>query len=136
MLESPHAVEAEIHNKENHDAHHGDEIGELADPFAYAPQQGSKRNPYNKAGGSMNPYNQHKPFSSSLNPYRQAYPQQQGSFSQNTGQVVPRANCTKPSRIPPSNDVSPTLTQDQIQRMEENRQRALAIRMKRQQGLS
>lgn len=106
-------------NKENVVSHPIDQIGELPDPFE-DPRQGN--NPYNS---SSNPYTQrkHQPGS---NPYQQRAYQANGRFSPNP-QTSPR---------PPSSmaSASPTLTQEQKQRMEESRKRALAIRMKKQQS--
>ncbi|KAL7536983.1 hypothetical protein ACHAXR_007524 [Thalassiosira sp. AJA248-18] len=119
-------------NKENfvtrqHDDHN---IGDLPDPFEGNQMQ---HNPYNSG---PNPYSQRKQASSfSTNPYdqsrsqRQVHVQTTGSFS-----PVPHS-APKP---PPSStrSISPTLTQDQLKRMEENRKRALAIRLKKQKDSS
>ena len=108
-------------NKENVASRPVDHIGELPDPFeAGDPRQGN--NPYNSGG---NPYAQRKQQPGS-NPYQQRAYQANGRFSPSL-QTSPR---------PPSSmsSASPTLTQEQKQRMEESRKRALAIRMKKQQS--
>lgn len=81
----------------------------------------TQRNPY--TSGPMNPYfQQTKPGTSfSSNPYERFSP-------------VPRST---PKPHPNStSSTPPNLTQDQLVRMEENRKRALAIRMKKQNSPS
>lgn len=151
MLENPVAAITATNDKENVEAHHGGELGELADPF------GGSSNPYqqqtprirkfsnpNQHGTSSNPYQKRHPFEQSKlsrsSPYSTGssampYPRQQ-AISQYTqapsnGAPPPYSKNTR-SSLPTY--VSPTLTEEQKRRMEENRQRALAIRMKRQQG--
>jgi hypothetical protein len=128
MLENPAAAVIASSNKENFDAHHGGDIGELADPF----------------GGSSNPYERQQPRArnfivpnqpanniqknnisaatsyasgSSSNPYTKQHPYNMLSSR------------TQAPHIP--NSTSPILTEEQKRRIEENRQRALAIRMKK-----
>ncbi len=76
-----------------------------------------KRNPY--TSGPMNPYfQQTKPNTSfSSNPYERFSP-----VPQSTPKPYPNSTRSTP----------PNLTQDQLARIEENRKRALAIRMKKQ----
>ena len=108
-------------NKENVASRPVDQIGELPDPFeARDPRQGN--NPYNSGS---NPYTQrkHQPGS---NPYQQRAYQANGRFS-----PMPQTSPRPPSSMA---SASPTLTQEQKQRMEESRKRALAIRMKKQQS--
>ena len=113
MLESP--------NKENFDAHHDNELSNLADPsLSTSFPRGGPSNPYHRRSfHSANHCNDQNSHASSPS-------------------IVPKGDLFSNSimkRHPSSNNISPALTQDQIQRMEENRQRALAIRMKKQQGL-
>ena len=153
MLENPTAAAtalAAASNKENVDAHHGNELGELPDPF----------------GGSSNPYQQQKPRLRNFpppnktqsgcsnrfqnRPYTQKNVSTSGQYSRgnstNTYQQLPLHNARNqiPCQIQtrhatsllPTNNVTPTLTEDQKRRMEENRQRALAIRRMREAGSS
>jgi hypothetical protein len=131
-LESPAAALAEASNKENFDAHHGDGIGDLADPFA-------QKNPYSN-GGPSNPYI--KRSFPSAKPYNERSFHSANSYNV-TNATQPQAHV--PTRAPYSNNndknpppknISPTLTQDQIQRIEENRKRAISIKMKRLQESS
>mmetsp|Transcript_11040 Transcript_11040/g.27143 ORF Transcript_11040/g.27143 Transcript_11040/m.27143 type:complete len:262 (+) Transcript_11040:1801-2586(+) len=111
----------QVTNKENAIQHDCDNIGDLHDPF-----EGHHGNPYNS--GNTKPYShQRQPIPSfTKNPYQQSQHSKQvnvqitGRFS-HVPQVTP-----KPSAA------SPAPTQDQVKRMEENRKRALAIRMKKQ----
>ena len=110
-------------NKENFVAEQRDDhIGDLPDPFDGDQRQ---RNPFNSSG-STNPYSQRKLPASSANPYyQQPRMQTSGRFS-----PVPQSG----AKPPPSSasSISPSLTREQLQRMEENRKRALAIRLKKQ----
>lgn len=97
-----------------------DQIGELPDPFeAGNPRQGN--NPYNSGS---DPYAQRKQPGS--------YPYQQRAYQAN-GRFSPMPH-TSPRPSSSMASTSPTLTQEQKQRMEESRKRALAIRMKKQQS--
>lgn len=114
----------QVTDKENVTQHHDDHIGEIHDPF----EDQTQRNPY--TSGRMNPYSQRKQPapSSSSNPYQQ-YQRQRQVNVQTTGRFSPvPQSAPKPS----TNSISPTLTEDQRKRMAENRKRALAIRMKKQ----
>jgi len=116
---------SQANNKENFGNQHHCEIGDLRDPFEADQIQ---RNPYN-SGQNMNPYSQRKQGATSFstNPYQQT--QHQG-HTQTTNRFSPVPQSVP---MPPPNStssVSPTLTQDQVKRMEENRKRALAIRKK------
>jgi len=121
----------QITNKENVVArHHDDHIGDLPDPFEGDQTQ---RNPYNS--GRMNPYSQRKQASSfSTNPYQQ--PQRQSQVQQTAGRFSPVPQSA--SKPPPTStiSISPTHTQDQINRMAENRRLAIQKRMKKQNDLS
>jgi hypothetical protein len=152
MLDNPAAAVAAASEKENVEAHHGGELGELADPF------GGSSNPYqqnmarargvsdNRGPGSYqkrHTYAQNQNNASNISPY-----QRNGSFNQYQKQQsgskythVPNRAQAPPTNVnhvrsPTPNNVSPTLTEEQRRRMEENRQRALAIRLKKQQGSS
>lgn len=121
---------SQVNNKENFVTQHPDDhIGELRDPFEADQAQ---RNPYN-SGNSMNPYSQRKQGASSFstNPYQQSQRQTQG-YTQAAGRFSPMPQSVP--RPPPNStsSTSPTLTQDQVKRMEESRKRAIAIRMKKQ----
>jgi hypothetical protein len=112
---------AEASNKENFDAHHGDGIGDLADPFA-------QKNPSSN-GGPSNPYI--KRSFHSANSYNVT------NATQPQAHVPTRAPYSNNNdKNPPPKKISPTLTQDQIQRIEENRKRAISIKMKRLQESS
>eukprot|EP00579_Thalassiosira_antarctica_P012030 CAMPEP_0201922578 /NCGR_PEP_ID=MMETSP0903-20130614/10574_1 /ASSEMBLY_ACC=CAM_ASM_000552 /TAXON_ID=420261 /ORGANISM="Thalassiosira antarctica, Strain CCMP982" /LENGTH=778 /DNA_ID=CAMNT_0048459739 /DNA_START=65 /DNA_END=2401 /DNA_ORIENTATION=+ len=121
----------QITNKENVVArHHDDHIGDLPDPFEGDQTQ---RNPYNS--GRMNPYSQRKQASSfSTNPYQQ--PQRQSQVQQTAGRFSPVPQSA--SKPPPTStiSISPTHTQDQINRMAENRRLAIQKRMKKQNDSS
>jgi len=154
VLEDPSKAIAAISDKENCEAHRDGELGELLDPF------GGCSNPYqqqhqphkrhataaiaNTNGGLSNPYQNrsqthvqtsnessfsHRSSSSGLNQYHHKNSARIPSQFQ---QAQPSGSISINARSP-SNSTSSTLTQDQKRRMEENRQRALAIRMKRQQ---
>lgn len=113
MLESP--------NKENFNAHHGNELSNLDDSsLSKSTHRGGPSHPYHRGSfHSANHCNDQKSYDPSP------------SNGQN-GDLYSKSTMKNTSS---NNNISPTLTQDQIQRMEENRQRALAIRMKKQQGL-
>ena len=119
-------------NKENTASrHHSDAFGDLQDPFEGNPTQ---RNPY--SSGSTNPYSQRKqPASNSTNPYHQYQQNQRQGNVQTNGRFSPMPR-SSPKPPPTVSSASPTLTQDQKRRMEENRKRALAIRMKKQNSSS
>ncbi|KAK1743712.1 ATP-dependent DNA helicase [Skeletonema marinoi] len=113
-----------------------DGIGDLADPFV-APNPPPSQNQTRRSGctpvNNPNPYtNQRQPPPSySGNPYNrqqqyQPRPPQPAQFQQRLS-PVPQQQQRSPS-------VSPTLTAEQKRRMEENRKRALAIRMQKQQN--
>ena len=123
---SPGQVNKENFVAEQRDDHIGDLPdpfdGDLPDPFDEGNQ--TQRNHYNS--GPMNPYHQRKLPASSTNPYyQQPRVQTSGRFS-----PVPQSG----AKPPPSSasSISPSLTREQLQRMEENRKRALAIRLKKQ----
>jgi len=163
ILESPAAATAIInaaHSKENFDAHHGGVLDELPDPFGgcsnpYEQQRPRvrsaslqnqqirsssqhrqhQRHPYSKNGlvSSSNPYS----MGSSSNPYQTHYQynaQQTNCMMPRPVQAPAAPSSKNISMSPPPKSISPTLTQDQKRRMEENRRRALAIRMKRKHG--
>ena len=132
----------EPNNKENKVAQQFEITSDLRDPF----EDQTPSNPY--ATGSSNPYLRPKssrsPMRTNNNPYKQARPaihtsfqhhrpapfHQQSHANQNTT-ATSNAQFSKFGSAP-QNNKSPPLTHDQLQRMEENRQRALAIRMKKQ----
>lgn len=157
MLENPSAAMAAAINKENVQAHHGGELGELPDPFGgcsnpYQPHQPRVPTaPVSNSLGGLNPYqkqshrihNNTAPSRSFTRIISSSNPQQ-NQLSYNTqnnavsmqGRAPPGYPNNMPRSLPPANNsstTSPTLTLEQKRRMEENRQRALAIRMKRQQ---
>ncbi|KAL9190689.1 hypothetical protein ACHAXT_000395 [Thalassiosira profunda] len=113
--------------KENARAQHPDDCLGDFDPFEGGSAQG---NPY--SSGSRNPYPQQKqpPSSYGSNPYGQPQGSGQGQV-QTMGRFSP-----VPSAPRPTVSISPNLTEDQRLRMEENRKRALAIRMQKQNGSS
>jgi len=117
----------QINNKENVvSQHHDDHFGDLHDPF-----EGDQMhcNPY--INGRTNPYSQRKQASlSSARIYQQ--PQRHAMRMQAAG-PQPQSAPKPPNSM---SSISPTLTRDQINRMEENRRRALAIRMNKQNGSS
>jgi len=123
-----------------------DGIEDLADPFV-APNPPPTQNQTRRSGctpvNNPNPYtNQRQPPSSySGNPYNrqqqyQPRPPQPAQFQQRLSPVPQQQQRSRnPYPTPPSAaSVSPTLTAEQKRRMEENRKRALAIRMKKQQN--
>ena len=147
VLEDPSKAIAAISDKENCEAHRDGEFGEL-DPF------GGCSNPYqqqhqphkrhatatmtnNINGGLSNPYQNHSQAHVHTSTASRYSRQSSGSarMPSQFQQAQPSGSTSINARSPPNN-ISPTLTQDQKRRMEENRQRALAIRMKRLQGSS
>lgn len=161
MLEDPSKAIAAISDKENCEAHRDGEFGEL-DPFGgcsnpYKQQhQPHERHATatmtnNINGGLSNPYQNHsqthvhtstasrysrQSSGSGLNQYHQkSIMENSARMPSQFQQAQPSGSTSINARSPPNN-ISPTLTQDQKRRMEENRQRALAIRMKRLQGSS
>jgi ATP-dependent DNA helicase PIF1 len=122
--------------KENLNNFH-DDFGDIVDPFV-APT------PRNVARGSgstpVNPYFNHPQQASSSysgNPYnRQQRPPQPAQFQQRVSPIPQQQQQHQRTfPTPPSaSSVSPVLTAEQKRRMEENRKRALAIRMKKQQS--
>jgi hypothetical protein len=144
-------------NKENVQAHHGGELGELPDPFGgcsnpYQPHQPRVPTaPVSNSLGGLNPYqkqshrihNNTAPSRSFTRTISSSNPQQkQLSYNKQNNAVLMhgRAPPGYPNNmarsLPPANNsstTSPTLTLEQKRRMEENRQQALAIRTKRQQ---
>lgn len=141
-------LSGEITDKENFDQHPGDDMGDLGDPFEE--HRSCANHPPRKQGASFssnpyqNPQRQMQPQASSFstNPYQQSRRQmlpQGSSFSTNPYQQPTRQRqCVSPLPQPPNstNNTSHTLTQDQRLRMEENRRRAIAIRMKKRNGSS
>ena len=133
--------------KENFSNSH-DGIGDLGDPFVASIP--SAQNQYQaRISGSTsvnpNPYsnNQNQPQPSSFggNPYNRHQTKQYHVPAQYQQRVSPtpqqqqgRKQNTYPTPPSAAGSVSPTLTAEQRQRMEENRKRALAIRMKKQQN--
>lgn len=127
MLENPAAAVIASSNKENFEAHHGGDIGELADPF----------------GGSSNPYERQQPRARNFIVPNQPANNIQKNISAATSYA--RGSSSNPyskqhpynmpisrTQAPPvPNSTSPILTEEQKRRIEENRQRALAIRMKK-----
>jgi ATP-dependent DNA helicase PIF1 len=124
--------------KENLNNFH-DEIGDVADPFV-APNLPTQT--HARGSGSrtpVNPYSnqpQQAPSSYAGNPYnRQQYqyqprPPQPAQFQQRVSPIPQQQQQQQPPSS--ASSVSPTLTAEQKRRMEENRKRALAIRMKKQ----
>lgn len=114
-------------NKENNTSQQRQEqqhgLGDLGDPFEDNQRQSNMCN----TGGRINHYSERK--QSSSNPYQQNQQQRLTNVAQTAGRFSPM-----PQMPTSTNSVSPTLTNDQIRRMEENRRRALAIRMKKQNG--
>ncbi len=125
-----------------------DGIGDLADPFVAPNPPPTTQN--QARGGGTTPTNNRNPYSSqrqppssySGNPYnRQQQYQPRPPPPQFQQRVTPnhqhhhQQQTNIPYPTPPSAaSVSPTLTAEQKRRMEENRKRALAIRMKKQQN--
>eukprot|EP00986_Skeletonema_menzelii_P000586 scaffold162_cov143-Skeletonema_menzelii.AAC.5 len=139
------------HGKEN--LNNIDGIGDLADPFV-APNPPPPQQQNQTLGSGSTPLNNPFPYSNqrqppssySVNPYhRDSRPPQPAPYQQRVS-PVPHHHHThhqqqqrshNPYPTPPSaTSVSPTpqLTAEQKRRMEENRKRALAIRMKKQQN--
>ena len=148
ILESPTSTK-NAYNEGNFSARHHDEIDDLGDPFETVtkPQEKTPLNP--RSSVPSNPYFQQKRSCPSFadNPYQKLHSWRQRSFhstgpgpvpQSHTGQQEAMATTTTqhshPCSTPQSNDISHTLTQEQLNRMEENRLRALAIRMKRQRN--
>lgn len=143
------------HGKENLKNSHDDGFGDMVDPFlAPNPTQNHGRGRGNGNGSTpVNPYSNHhklQPAPSSSYPSNPYDRQQQQQYQQRPPQPPPQRTQQQFQRVspipqqrtqhayptPPSaaSSASPTLTAEQRQRMEENRKRALAIRMKKQQN--
>mmetsp|Transcript_33213 Transcript_33213/g.71772 ORF Transcript_33213/g.71772 Transcript_33213/m.71772 type:complete len:85 (+) Transcript_33213:172-426(+) len=83
----------------------------------------------------MNPYAQRQQ-ASSFPPQACQQTQRQAMHVHTSGRFSPVPH-SAPKPFPTSAiSISPTLTRDQVNRMEENRRRALAIRMKKQNNSS
>jgi len=131
LLDNPNL--GQMNNKENVvSRHHDDTFRDLSDPFDGIQAQ---QKPYDTSGS--NPYSQRKQSASSYssNPYQQ--PQRPWHPNvQTTGKFSPVPSAAHRPTPSSASSASPNLTQDQVKRMEENRKRALAIRMKKQKDSS
>mmetsp|Transcript_33258 Transcript_33258/g.61031 ORF Transcript_33258/g.61031 Transcript_33258/m.61031 type:complete len:85 (-) Transcript_33258:75-329(-) len=83
----------------------------------------------------MNPYSQRKQ-ASSFPPQAYQQIQRQATHVQTSARFSPVPQSAPKPPPTSTSSISPSLTRDQMNRMEENRRRALAIRMKKQNNSS